>query len=209
MKLKASSKRWVDRQHRDVYVKKANEEGYRSRAAFKLIEIDEKFKLIKKSKSIVDVGAAPGGWSQVLAERSDDAKIVSVDILNFKPIEKVQQVIGDFEDEKIQEKIIEFCKGKVDLVVSDIAPSTVGHRKSDHLRIMCLVEEVFEFTKNIIKRGGSFAAKIFQGGEEKQFHDSLKKYFKKVCFFKPKSSRKESVEIYIVAIDYIGAENEE
>lgn len=203
-KRKLSSRRWIDRQQRDLYVKKAVSEGYRSRAAYKLLEIDDKFKFIKNSKIIIDIGAAPGGWSQVLIERSDNAKIVAVDLLDFPSIVGVKQVIGDFEDVSIQNEIINYCGDKVDLIVSDIAPSTVGHRRSDHLRIMRLVEDVFDFTQGIIIDGGNFVTKIFQGGEEKLFSDLLKNSFEKVCFFKPKSSRKESVEIYIIALHYIG-----
>jgi len=201
-KMSHSSRRWLDRQHSDLYVKKAVKEGYQSRAAYKLIEMDDKFHLIKNAKHIVDIGASPGGWCQVISQRSsDDVKIVAIDLLPFATIEKVTQIIGDFEDEKIQQETIDFL-GTIDLIVSDIAPSTVGHRQSDHLRIMGLVESVYDFAQNTLKNGGSFVVKIFQGGEEKKFFDLIKKDFQKTHFFKPKSSRSDSSEIYIVALHY-------
>lgn len=202
-KMKHSSRIWLDRQHNDPYVKKAAKEGYRSRAAYKLTEIDDKFHLIKNAKHIIDLGAAPGGWSQILSQRSsDDAKIIAIDLLPFTSIDNVTQIIGDFEDKKIQQEILNNLGEKADLIVSDIAPSTVGHRQSDHLRIMRLVESAYCFAQNTLKNGGSFAVKIFQGGEEKKFFDLIKQDFQKVHFFKPKSSRSDSSEIYIVAFSY-------
>jgi 23S rRNA (uridine2552-2'-O)-methyltransferase len=200
-KMSQSSRLWLNRQNNDIYVKKAICDGYRSRAAYKLIEIDDKFHLVKGAKRIVDLGAAPGGWSQVLAQRaSEDAKIAALDLLTFSPIDGVEQFEGDFEEEAVQNIIIEYLGGKADLIISDMAPATVGHRQSDHLRIMRLVESAYFFAQNFLQNGGSFVAKIFQGGEERSFFESVKKNFQKTCFFKPKSSRKESVEIYIVAI---------
>lgn len=200
-KMSLSSRLWLDRQIHDPYVKRAHKEGYRSRAAYKLQEIDEKFKLIKKSKHIIDLGAAPGGWSQLLAERSsEDAKIVAIDLLNFDELPKVQQFVGDFEDETNQKKIIEALGQKADLIVSDMAPSTVGHAQTDHLRIMNLVTSAYDFALNTLAPGGSFVAKIFMGGKEKQFFERMKKDFAKAYFFKPKSSRSVSVEIYVVGI---------
>ena len=208
-KFSASSRRWLDRQKRDPYVKKAISEGYRSRAAYKLIEIDDKFHLIKNAKRIVDIGAAPGGWSQILAERSaTDTKIAAIDLLKFNPIDdKVHQFFGDFENENLQKEIIEYLGDNADLVVSDMAPATLGHRQSDHLRIMGLVESAYFFAQQVLKKGGSFVAKIFQGGEEKNFFDKLKQEFQTAKFFKPKASRSESVEIYVVAIGYKGESN--
>ena len=206
-KVSESSRRWLDRQFKDPYVKKAIDEGYRSRAAYKLIEIDEKFNLIDDTERIIDIGAAPGGWSQVLAQRSHaNAKITAIDLQEIAPInDKVKRFIGDFEDEQLQKQVMDYFENKhADLIVSDMAPATLGHRQSDHLRIMRLVESAYSFTQTFLKKGGSFVAKIFQGGEEKAFFDIVKGQFEIVRFFKPKASRTESVEIYIVAIGYIG-----
>lgn len=198
-----SSRLWLDRQMNDPFVKQAHKEGFRSRAAFKLQEIDDKFRLIKNSKCIVDVGAAPGGWSQLLSQRSsDDTKIAAIDLLKFAPIDKVTQFFGDFEDEQNQQKIIEYLGQKADLIVSDIAPSTTGHSQTDHLRMMRLVNSVYGFAENVLKENGAFVSKIFQGGQEKPFLDLLKRNFQKASFFKPKSSRSLSVEIYVVAIGF-------
>lgn len=210
-KVSDSSRRWLSRQMKDPYVKKAVDDGYRSRAAYKLIEIDDKYHLIKGATRIADIGAAPGGWSQILQARSaDNAKIAAVDLLKFAPFdEKVRQFIGDFENEEIQRQIIDYFGGKADLIVSDMAPATSGHRQSDHLRIMGLAESAFYFAQQILRHGGSFVAKIFQGGEEKAFFELLKRNFQKAHFFKPKASRTESVEIYMIAIGYNGKEKQE
>ena len=198
-----SSRLWLDRQMRDPFVKQAHKDGYRSRAAFKLIEIDDKFHLIKNAKCIVDIGAAPGGWSQLLSQRSsDDARIAAIDLLQFAPLDKVQQFFGDFENEKNQQRIIDYLGQKADLIVSDIAPSTMGHAQTDHLRMMRLVRSAYAFAENVLHEGGSFVAKIFQGGQEKAFLEQLKKDFDKAMFFKPKASRSLSVEIYVVAMGY-------
>jgi 23S rRNA (uridine2552-2'-O)-methyltransferase len=205
MKIKGtrslSSRLWLDRQINDPYVKLAQREGYRSRAAFKLMEADDKYRLIKNAKHIVDLGAAPGGWSQVLAQRSPAAaKIAAIDLLPFHPIEKIQQFFGDFEN--FRSVITDYLEQKADLIVSDMAPSTMGHAQTDHLRIMNLAESAYSFAENVLKKDGSFVAKIFQGGKEKLFAETLKSNFQKVCFFKPKSSRNLSSEIYIVAIGF-------
>ncbi|MBR1733990.1 MAG: RlmE family RNA methyltransferase [Alphaproteobacteria bacterium] len=203
-KMSESSRRWLTRQQKDPYVKKAADEGYRSRAAYKLIEIDDKFHLIKSAKCIVDIGAAPGGWSQVLAQRSSaETKIAAIDLLKISPIdEKVRIFRGDFEDEQLQQQIIAYLDSLADLIVSDMAPATIGHRQSDHLRIMGLVESAYYFAQHFLKKGGCFISKIFQGGEEKVFFDLIKSQFETARFFKPKSSRTESVEIYVIAIGY-------
>jgi 23S rRNA (uridine2552-2'-O)-methyltransferase len=205
MKIKGnrslSSRLWLDRQVNDPYVKLAQREGYRSRAAFKLMEADDKYHLIENAKYIVDLGAAPGGWSQVLAQRSPaDAKIVAIDLLPFHPIEKVRQFCGDFEN--FQSAVTDYLGQKADLVVSDMAPSTMGHAQTDHLRIMNLAESAYFFAENTLKKGGAFVAKIFQGGKEKSFAEMMKNDFQKDCFFKPKSSRNLSSEIYIVATGF-------
>jgi 23S rRNA (uridine2552-2'-O)-methyltransferase len=196
-----SSRMWLDRQINDPYVKSARKEGYRSRAAFKLAEIDDKFHLIRNAKYIADLGAAPGGWSQVLAQRSsDDAKIAAVDLSAFHPLEKVRQFRGNFED--LQADIIDYLQQKADLIVSDMAPPVMGHAPTDHIRIMGLAESAYAFAENALGEGGAFAVKIFQGGREKSFAELLKNNFCKVCFFKPKSSRNLSSEIYLIAIGF-------
>lgn len=205
-KFSSSSRKWLTRQQNDPYVKRAVSEGYRSRAAYKLLEIDDKFRLIKGAKRIVDVGAAPGGWSQILAKRSGpEAKIAAIDLLQFAPIDdKVAQFFGDFEDENLQQAIVDFLGNSADLIVSDMAPATVGHRQSDHWRIMGLVESAYDFSQKILRTGGAFVAKIFHGSDEKGFFEKLKKDFETAKFFKPKSSRSESVEIYVVGVGYKG-----
>jgi 23S rRNA (uridine2552-2'-O)-methyltransferase len=200
-KMTQSSRRWLDRQLRDPYVKKSIADGYRSRAAYKLSEIDDKFCLIKNSNKIIDLGAAPGGWSQILHERNESAEIIAVDIVPFHQIDGVQQIIGDFENNDLQQKVIDSF-GKADLIISDMAPPTIGHRQSDHLRIIALVESAYTFAMQVLKNRGSFVAKIFQGGEEKALFETIKINFEKTYFFKPMSSRKESSEIYIVALGY-------
>lgn len=199
----SSSRAWLHRQLNDPFVKQAKKDGYYSRAAFKLTEIDDKYFLIKHSKYIVDLGAAPGGWSQVLSQRSaEDANIISIDLLELPNIDKVSTIKGDFTHEEIQQEIIAQLNEKADLIVSDMAPSTIGHAQTDHLRIMRLAEDAFYFCENCLKDKGAFVIKIFQGGTEKRFVEMLKSHFKKVDFFKPKSSRNLSVEIYIVAIGF-------
>ena len=205
----ASSKQWLARQQRDPYVKKAKQDGYRSRAAFKILEIDEKFKITKNAKRIAELGAAPGGWTQVLAQKlssgleSGEVKIIGVDLLKFAPIPNVKQIIGNFEDESVKQEIAEYFDGQaIDLVLSDMAPATVGHAQTDHLRIMRLVEDALEFAKETMAEGGSFVAKIFHGTDEKAFFEELRRNFEKVSYFKPKSSRSMSVEIYVVAMGF-------
>ncbi|MDR0632259.1 MAG: RlmE family RNA methyltransferase [Holosporaceae bacterium] len=202
---KLSSRLWLDRHVHDVYVKRAHLEGYRSRAAFKLMELDDKFHLIKNAKRIVDLGAAPGGWSQVLASRSSqDARIAAIDLLPFDPLDRVQQFCGDFENESNLLDIMNYLGQKADLIVSDMAPSTVGHAKTDHIQIMGLAESVRSFAMSSLGNTGAFVVKIFQGGREKLFFESLRENFLKVCFFKPKSSRSLSAEMYIVAMEFRG-----
>lgn len=202
-KFSESSKRWLIRQQKDVYVKKARGEGYRSRAFFKLQEIDEKFNLVAKYDKVIDLGASPGGWSQYISlKKRAGTKIVALDLLDFTPIAGVEFFLGDFEDPEIQKKVYTYLEGAAGLIISDMAPMTIGHAKTDHLKIMRLVEEAFEFSKTMLTKGGAFVAKIFQGGEEKAFVENLRTHFEKVCFFKPKASRSMSVEIYIVAMGF-------
>lgn len=202
-KVSQLSREWLIRQQKDIYVKKAHESGYRSRAFFKLQEIDEKFNLINKSNRIVDLGASPGGWSQYISlKKKENTKIVAVDLLDFVPLFGVEFFLGDFEDEVIQKKIFDYFEGTADLIISDMAPQTTGHAKTDHLKIMRLVESAFEFSKSLLTQKGVFVAKIFQGGEEKNLVEEMRKCFEKVLFFKPKASRSMSVEIYIIALGF-------
>lgn len=204
---RASSTRWLQRQLNDQYVQKAKAEGYRSRAAYKLIEIDEKFKILKKGYSVVDLGAAPGGWSQVAAEKISLGKkwggeLLSIDLLEMKPIESALIIKQNFLEVK-EEDILEWTKKrKVDVVLSDMAASASGHTHTDHLLIMQLCEDAFVFAKDHLKEGGSFVAKILQGGTENELLKMLKSNFKQVKHFKPKASRSDSAEMYVVCLEF-------
>lgn len=206
-KMSISSRKWLDRQSRDIYVKRAHIDGYKSRAAYKLLEMEEKFSLIKKSKKILDLGAAPGGWSKVVSEINSDAKIVSVDLLNFDDIPGVDKIIGDFNEIDVHQKILEKLGGLADLILSDMAPSTIGHAKTDHLRIMNICLEVAEFAFDYLSHGGNLIIKIFHGSQEREFTKMLKEKFQNVSFFKPNASRKDSVEIYVVCTNFVGVIN--
>ena len=177
---------------------KANAEGYRSRAAYKLIEMDEKSRLIKPGMRVVDLGAAPGGWSQVLAKKKM-AHIAAIDILPMDPIAGVDFIELDFSDDTAPDRLKEIMKGEADLVLSDLSPNTTGHQRTDHLRMMALVEMAFEFAKDVLKPGGTFVTKVFQGGAENEFLAGLKLYFTTVKHVKPPASRSESSEMYLVA----------
>jgi 23S rRNA (uridine2552-2'-O)-methyltransferase len=208
MKIKGkrslSSRLWLDRQLHDPYVERAQLEGYRSRAAFKLMEIDDKFHLIQDAKYIIDIGAAPGGWSQVLSQRSsDDTKIAAIDLLPLGALDKVRQFCGDFECKNSQLDLFGHMPRGADLIVSDMAPPSIGHAQTEHIKIMGMAESAYAFAKNILRKNGSLVIKIFQGGREKLFQESLRKDFQNACFFKPKSSRNVSAEMYIVALKFI------
>lgn len=200
---KASSTQWLSRQLNDPYVREAQRLGYRSRAAFKLMEIDDQFRLIKPGMTIVDLGAAPGGWTQVAMERKA-GKVVGIDLLPMDPIEGAVLMQLDFMDESAPDKLIAEAGGKVDLVLSDIAPNTVGHAATDHIRIMVLVEAAAYFAVDILKPGGSFVTKLFQGGAGAEVNAFLKKHFTKIKHVKPKASRAGSVEIYLLAQGFKG-----
>ncbi|MDR1031712.1 MAG: RlmE family RNA methyltransferase [Holosporales bacterium] len=203
---KPSSRRWVERQLNDPFVAAAKKQGYRSRAAFKLIEIDDKFGLIKKARTILDLGAAPGGWSQVAADRAYNGdggrKLVASDLLDIVHISGIEFVKGDFNDAEVVKSILDALGDKPDLILSDMAPNTVGHAKTDHIRIISLVRSAADFALNNLALGGSFIAKVFQGGGEQKLLADLKANFKKVTHFKPKSSRKESSELYLIATGF-------
>ncbi len=198
-----SSTKWLNRQLNDPYVVLSKAEGYRSRAAYKLLEINKKYNLIKSNSSIIDLGAAPGGWSQVAANiTKNTGKIIAIDLLDMPEIKDVVFFKGDFCEPENQDKIIFLLNGKADLVMSDMAPNTTGHKATDHLRIMDLCERVFYFAKFALKTGGSIIIKIFQGGAEAHVLSEIKKSFISVKHYKPEASRKDSSEIYLVATGY-------
>ena len=200
-KLKKSSRDWIQRQINDPFVVKAKKEGYRSRASFKILEIQDKFKIFNKNSIVVDLGAAPGGWSQVISKISK--KIVAIDLLDMDPILNVDFIKGDFLEDSSMAQLEELLSGeKADVVMSDMAPSTCGIRKVDHMRIMNLLEVVYEFCQKSLNKNGVMIAKVFQGGTENEFLKELKKNFSKIIHFKPNSSRKESPEMYLIAIGY-------
>ena len=198
-----SSTRWLELQLNDPYVSKAQREGYRGRAAFKLVEIDEKLDLLKKDMLVVDLGAAPGGWCQVAAKKG--CKVVGLDILEMDPLPDIDTIQMDFMDDDAPEKLIEMMKGeKADIVMSDMAPNTTGHRNTDHLRIMALVELAYYFAKDVLKPGGVFLAKVRQGGTRNDLLAEIKKDFTSIKHIKPPASRKESSETYLIAQGFRG-----
>lgn len=203
-----SSHQWLSRQLNDPYVRKAHAEGYRSRAAFKLIEIDDRHKILKRGARVVDLGAAPGGWSQVAAERTGSAKgqgkVVAIDLLDIEPIPGVEFAQMDFNDEDAPERLKAMLGGQADVVLSDMAANTIGHRQTDHLKIVALVEMAADFAREVLAPGGSFVAKVLQGGTEGELLASLKRDFKTVKHVKPPASRKDSAELYVIAMGFRG-----
>jgi 23S rRNA (uridine2552-2'-O)-methyltransferase len=200
-KLSTSSQRWLQRQLNDPYVTMAKAQGWRSRAAFKLIELDEKYKLITKDSRVVDLGAAPGGWAQVALARGA-VQVVGVDLLPILPVEGAEFIQGDFLEEGMEQRLIDLLGGKADIVLSDMAPNTSGHVATDHLRIMALADTALAFAIQILRPGGSFVAKLFQGGAERDMLNLLKARFKTVRHAKPPASRKDSKEMYVVAMGF-------
>ncbi|WP_336987279.1 RlmE family RNA methyltransferase [Altererythrobacter aquiaggeris] len=203
-KRTASSTRWLERQLNDPYVKQAKADGYRSRAAYKLIELDEKFHILKGSKRVVDLGITPGGWSQVVRKVAPKAAIVGIDLLETDPIEGVTIFQMDFMDDKAPALLAETLDGPPDLVMSDMAANTVGHKQTDHLRTMGLVEAAAWFAADNLAKGGTFIAKVLAGGTDKDLLDLLKKHFTTVKHAKPPASRKGSSEWYVVAQGFKG-----
>tara|TARA_B100000315_G_C14293956_1_gene458685 strand:- start:99 stop:689 length:591 start_codon:yes stop_codon:yes gene_type:complete len=193
------SQNWLQRQQKDIYVKKAIEEGYLSRAAFKLIEIENKYKIISNSKNILELGSAPGGWSQVICNINQNILIDAFDILDMQF--KHPQI--RFFKEDFSEFKFETLKIKYDLVLSDVAPNTIGHQSTDHLRIIELIEKMLDIVENYVNLNGNFAFKLWKGSQDKIILDKLKKKFKKISIFKPHSSRSRSSEIYVVAQKFI------
>ena len=200
-RLSTSSQRWLQRQLNDPYVAAAKAQGWRSRAAFKLSELDEKYGLISKAARVVDLGAAPGGWSQVALARGA-AKVVGIDLLAIEPVTGAAFIQGDFLEAGMEARLVEMLGGKADLVLSDMAPNTSGHVATDHLRIMALAETALAFACDILAPGGAFVAKLFQGGAEKDMLNTLKSRFKTVRHAKPPASRKDSKEMYVVAMGF-------
>ena len=200
----ASSTRWLERQLNDPYVRRAKAENYRSRAAYKLLELDERFGLLKGATAVVDLGIAPGGWSQVVRRRSPQAKIVGIDLLPTDPIEQVEILQMDFMDNDAPERLKAALDGPADLVLSDMAANTVGHPQTDHLRTMALVEAGLEFAKEVLRPGGAFVAKVLAGGADSSLVAELKRHFTSVKHAKPPASRKDSSEWYVVAQGFKG-----
>lgn len=201
---KISSIKWLDRKLNDRYIAMAKSSGYRSRAAFKLLEIHQKFGIFKNAKNIVDLGAAPGSWLQVAKAEAPEAKILGLDLKVIEPIESVHTICGDFMETAIQKQIVDFFGCKVDLIMSDMAANSCGDKGTDHLRIMSMVEMAFEFSILHLNNNGIFIAKMLRGGEEQQILQKLKGAFKIAKFYKPEASYADSSEIFIVALGFSG-----
>jgi 23S rRNA (uridine2552-2'-O)-methyltransferase len=198
----SSSRAWLQRQLNDPYVAAARSKGYRSRAAFKLLELDQKFRFLKKGAKVLDLGAAPGGWSQVAAARG--ATIVAADVLDIEPIPGVTFFQADLTDPAVPAMLREALDGPADLVLTDMAAPTTGHRATDHIRTIALVEIALEVAEDVLKPGGAFVGKVFQGGSSNELLQRLKKSFREVRHVKPPASRAESVELYVVATGFKG-----
>jgi len=208
-RLKKSSQKWILRQVNDPFVKKAKDAGYRSRAAFKLIEINEKFKILKKGKIVVDLGAAPGGWSQVAVEKVGAGNVVAIDILEMAAIIGVKFMQQDFLQDNAATNIIKLLqeqtkREKCDVVLSDMAANTTGDASLDHLRIITLLEDALTLSAKILRAGGAFVGKLFQGGNSDEIIKILRENFGQVKYFKPQSSRKDSSEVYLIALGFKG-----
>ena len=199
-----SQQAWLERQINDPFSAEARAKGYRSRAALKLSEIDDKLKLIKKGTKIIDLGCAPGGWIQIALERGA-GPVVGVDLLEVDPLSPATIIQMDFTDPECGPKLMELLGGQPDIVLSDMAPNTVGHRETDHIRIVGLIELAVDFAISVLKPGGSFIAKAFQGGETAEVILRLKKHFEKVQHIKPKASRADSSEVFLAATGFKGA----
>ena len=198
-----ASQKWLERQLNDPYVRAAQAAGYRSRAAFKLVEIDDKLHLLKPRGRVVDLGAAPGGWTQVALQRTGEAgKVVALDLLPMDPIPGATMLQGDFQDPAVEQAVLAALDGQADLVLSDMAPNTTGHNATDHLRIIALAELALDFALKVLSPGGGFVAKVLQGGTEKDLLDLLKARFATVRHVKPPASRKDSAELYVVATGF-------
>jgi len=193
------STRWLERQLNDPYVRRAHSEGYRSRAAYKLVELDEKFHILRGKRAVVDLGIAPGGWAQVVRRQIPKAAVVGIDLLPVEALDGVILFEMDFMDASAPDRLIEALGGAPDLILSDMAANTVGHKQTDHLRTMGLVEAAVDFAVNVLKPGGDFVAKVFAGGTDPALLAILKSNFTTVKHAKPPASRKGSVEWYVIA----------
>ena len=202
---KVSSTRWLERQLNDPYVRRAKAENYRSRAAYKLLELDERFGLLKGVRRVVDLGVAPGGWSQVVRRRVPQAQVVGIDLLPTDPIDGVTILQMDFMDEEAPGRLKDALGGPADLVMSDMAANTVGHPQTDHLRTMALVEAGLEFASGVLRPGGAYLAKVLAGGADAQLVAEMKRHFESVRHAKPPASRKDSSEWYVIAQGFKGA----
>jgi len=198
-----SSQAWLERQINDPFVAEAKAKGYRSRAAFKLAEIDDKLRLIRRGARVIDLGCAPGGWLQVALERGA-AKVAGVDLLAVEPVAGADILEGDFTEPGCGARLVDLIGGAPDLILSDMAPNTTGHRKTDHLRIVGLIEVAADFAVESLKPGGAFVSKAFQGGETADLIARLKRHFADVKHVKPKASRAESSEVYLAATGFKG-----
>lgn len=206
--LKESSRRWLERHMNDPYVQRSKADGYRSRAAYKLIEIDDRYNLLKPGMRVIDLGAAPGGWCQVAAARTGsteaDPQVVGIDYLEMDPVPGAPVLLMDFLDDDAPDRLAEALGGAPDLVLSDMAAPTTGHRRTDHIRTMHLCEVAADFAISVLKPGGHFLAKTFQGGTEAELLTRLKQNFRSVHHVKPPASRDESAELYLLAKDFKG-----
>jgi 23S rRNA (uridine2552-2'-O)-methyltransferase len=201
---KVGSTRWLERQLNDPYVKRAKAEGYRSRAAYKLAELDDRFAVLKGVRRVVDLGVAPGGWTQIVRQRAPEAHVVGIDLLPTEPIDGATLIEMDFMDETAPDRLREALGGEADLVLSDMAANTVGHPQTDHLRTMGLVEAALDFAVQILRPGGAFLAKVLAGGADAALVAELKRRFAAVKHAKPPASRKGSSEWYVVAQGFKG-----
>tara|TARA_Y100000590_G_scaffold461519_1_gene623287 strand:+ start:624 stop:1232 length:609 start_codon:yes stop_codon:yes gene_type:complete len=202
LKKNKISKNWINRQKRDIYVRKSKVEGYRSRAVYKLMELDQKFKIFRNGISLVDLGSAPGSWTQYVLKKVKNAKILSIDLKEINKIENNFHIKGDFTEPKLQEEIKEYFNNKVDIVLSDMAANTTGNKYLDSLRTGELTLEAINFSKNILKKEGKFISKVFMGSLFNEIIVYARKSFKDVKVFKPLSSRKNSKENYIICTKY-------
>ncbi len=211
-KMKASSRQWLQRHINDPYVQRAQLEGYRARAAFKLLEIDEKHGILKGARRIIDLGAAPGSWSQIAAKvtgsTDEDVRVAAIDFLEMDQLPGVKILQLDFLEPSAPAQLIEAVGGTPDLVISDMAAPTTGHHRTDHLRTMHLCEVAAHFAIEVLGEGGHFLAKTFQGGTERDLLNMLKRHFKQVVHVKPASSRAESVEMFLLAKHFKGRQAE-
>ncbi len=202
---KSSSTKWLQRQLNDPYVQQAKRDGYRSRAAYKILEIDEKFHLFKPNQRILDLGAAPGGWSQVAMQKiGKKGAIYGIDLLEIEPMAGAEFVVMDFTDDDAPDRIKAMIGGPADVVLSDMAANTTGHTPTDHLRIMNLCELAYDFAVQVLNPGGSFVCKVLKGGTENDLLAMMKRDFDTVKHAKPQASRKDSAESYVVAVGFRG-----